>query len=143
MNIINFDSLFLTQKEKLPTCPAVYFVFSSKKELLYIGRANNLRNRWQNHHRFNQINHLGARIAWMEVRSESELVEIERNLIYAFKPLLNNTLVPTSIESANYSWAEDFVKELFALHREGYISNSIAHDACLELLNLARRLRSS
>jgi excinuclease UvrABC nuclease subunit len=139
MNIINFDSLFLTQKEKLPTCPAVYFVLSNQREILYIGRANNLRNRWQNHHRFTQVNRLGARIAWMEVANESELPEIERNLISTFKPLLNGT----SVESISYAWVEDFVRELFTLHREGYIKNTIAHDACCELINLARKLRSS
>lgn len=139
MNIISFNSLFLTQKEKLPACPAVYFVLSNQKEILYIGRANNLRNRWQNHHRFAQVNRLDTRIAWMEVADEGELPEIERNLISAFKPLLNGT----SVESISYAWVEDFVRELFTLHREGYINNTIAHDACCELINLARKLRAS
>jgi excinuclease UvrABC nuclease subunit len=139
MNIINLDSLLLIKKGNLPTCPAVYFVLSQKKEILYIGRADNLRNRWQNHHRFAQVNRSGTQIVWMEVADKSDLPEIERNLISVFKPLLNGT----SVESASYAWAEDFVRELFTLHREGYINNAIAHDACLELMSLARKLRSS
>ena len=84
MNIINFDSLLLTKKGNLPTCPAVYLVLSQQKEILYIGRANNLKSRWQNHHRFAQVNRSGTQIVWMEVADKGELPEIERNLIYLF-----------------------------------------------------------
>lgn len=137
MNIINFDSLLLTKKGNLPTCPAVYFVLSQQKEVLYIGRADNLRNRWQNHHRFAQVNRLGTQVVWMEVADKGELPEIERNLISAFKPLLNGT----PVESGNYGWVQDFVAELLALGREGYVNSTLATAVVNDLIDLSRKIR--
>jgi len=137
MNIINLDSLLLTKKVNLPSCPAVYFVLSQQKEILYIGRADNLRNRWQNHHRFAQVNRSGTQIVWMEVADKSELPEIERNLISVFKPLLNGT----PVESGNYDWVQDFVKELLVLGREGYVNRAMATAVVHDLIELSRKIR--
>jgi len=137
MNIINLDSLLLTKKGNLPNCPAVYFVLSHKKEILYIGRADNLRNRWQNHHRFAQVNRSGTQIVWMEVADKSELREIERNLISVFKPLLNGT----PVESGNYGWVQDFVEELLVLGREGYVNRAVATAVVHDLIELSRKIR--
>ena len=47
-------SLPLANRSELPNCPAIYFVLNGDA-VLYIGRANNLYQRWAAHHRWNQL----------------------------------------------------------------------------------------
>lgn len=41
-------------KQRLPECCAIYFAIA-REQVLYVGQATNLRNRWQNHHRLPQL----------------------------------------------------------------------------------------
>lgn len=87
--------LFLKPKEieKLPKKAGVY-CFSSKKEILYIGKANNLRERVKNH--FSQptfkdsffLNEV-KKIGYIETDSEIEALILEANLIKKIKPKYN------------------------------------------------------
>ena len=53
-------NLRLSERAILPECSAIYFVIA-RDQVLYVGLAINLRNRWQNHHRFPQLAVLNKR----------------------------------------------------------------------------------
>ena len=53
-------SLVLSAKQQLPNCCAVYFAVS-QGQVLYVGLATNLRNRWRNHHRLPQLDAISTR----------------------------------------------------------------------------------
>ena len=46
INPLDLPFVPLKQRNDLPETPAVYFVISEEAEILYIGQAINLRNRW-------------------------------------------------------------------------------------------------
>ena len=48
----SIPSLHLTERSKLPTQPGIYFVYTPDHKLLYIGKADNLRTRWNSHHKY-------------------------------------------------------------------------------------------
>ncbi|MBA3922793.1 MAG: GIY-YIG nuclease family protein [Nostocaceae cyanobacterium] len=84
--------LSLFERKNLPIMSAVYFVISSPNVIQYIGRTNNLRVRWQNHHRLNKLEEYeDCKIAWLEVSNSDLLPAIELALIEYFKPPLNRT----------------------------------------------------
>lgn len=49
-----FSNLTLSAKQQSPECSTVYFVVA-QGQVLYVGLATNLRNRWRNHHRLPQL----------------------------------------------------------------------------------------
>ncbi len=92
-------SLPLLERRHLPKCPAIYFALEGNK-VLYIGRTNNLNQRWTIHHRWQQLQatHGEVRIAWLECSNISLLSSIEDALIEHFQPLLNGSaVVPTAL----------------------------------------------
>lgn len=104
----------VAERDSLPDCPAIYFAIDEAGEVLYIGRANSLSERWRKHHRTNQLE--GASVAWLTVSDVQLLPEIERAMIKHFRPSLNNSrrhyaegdshhiylLIPPML----YEWAE-------------------------------------
>jgi GIY-YIG catalytic domain len=48
----SIPSLHITERAKLPTRPGIYFVYTPDHTLLYIGKADNLRTRWNSHHKY-------------------------------------------------------------------------------------------
>jgi hypothetical protein len=80
----------LTQLKELPRISAIYFALAGTGEVLYIGKAKNLFQRWQVHHRKKQLGSFeGAFLAWLEVTDTSLLEQIEKALIESFAPRLN------------------------------------------------------
>lgn len=83
-------------KANLPNSSGIYYVLNRyKREIIYIGRAKNIRNRWINHHRDWDIGilesiHADGRItiAW-EIYPENYLQEFETKRIQEFKPVIN------------------------------------------------------
>ena len=83
-------------KAKLPDSSGVYYVLNRyKHEIIYIGRAKNIKNRWQSHHRNWDIEILESIwdddriiIAW-ENWVENHLKELETRRIQQLKPILN------------------------------------------------------
>ena len=45
-------SVHLTERFKLPPKPGIYFVYTLDHKLLYLGKADNLRTRWNSHHKY-------------------------------------------------------------------------------------------
>ncbi len=52
MLLSSIPSLHITQRAKLPAQPGIYFVYTPDHKLLYIGKADNLRTRWNSHHKY-------------------------------------------------------------------------------------------
>ncbi|MBD2616519.1 GIY-YIG nuclease family protein [Nostoc punctiforme FACHB-252] len=95
-NFNNLPSLNLIDKQKLPKYSGIYFAVASG-QVLYVGQAVNLRNRWQNHHRLPQLEAINCRcqvkLFWINCLS-TELNDLERQYIQFYCPTLNQTKVP-------------------------------------------------
>lgn len=82
--------------ENLPHTPGVYRMLDSKGDVLYVGKAKNLRNRVSNYINTGALNsrlqRMIAQTATMEIvttRSEAEALLLEANLIKKFSPRYN------------------------------------------------------
>ena len=81
----------------IPLDPGVYQFFNDKKEIIYIGKAKNLRNRVRSYFRsqkgmssknITMLKHIKD-LEWIIVRSEVEALMTEANLIKRHKPRYN------------------------------------------------------
>lgn len=94
LSINPFALPYLAYKNKvnLPNSPGIYYVLNrSKREIVYIGRAKNIRNRWKKHHRDWDVGIYDdgrITIAW-EIYPENHLKELETKRIQEFKPIIN------------------------------------------------------
>ena len=87
--------LLRNRKTKLPDRSGLYAVLDRSGNILYIGKAVNLRRRWASgHHRYKQASRVRyAKLAFTLV-PESKISELELELITKHKPVWNGTKVP-------------------------------------------------
>ncbi|MEH1885715.1 GIY-YIG nuclease family protein [Nostoc sp.] len=102
IKISELPSVYLLDKDRLPNCAAIYFVFDSKGQIIYIGRTINLVERWKAHHRFNQLKRFNRKntlsISWLTCSSDIEnLSNLENEFIKLYKPPLNWSKVVVTI----------------------------------------------
>jgi hypothetical protein len=134
----SFLSLSIEEKSKLPSISAIYFVFASNK-LLYVGRSVDLKQRWQNHHRYSQFKLIqDARIAWFECDSNL-LPEFESSLIEFLEPDYNRS--PDGLLSdgkIQYRLSEDELELLKLQVKDGESIHLAAKRILLESLGVNR-----
>jgi len=87
------EKISINKIENLPKTSGVYF-FYEKKQLIYIGKAVNIKSRVKNH--FNQPSYRDnlfidkvSRIGYIETKSEIEALILEANLIKKYQPKYN------------------------------------------------------
>ena len=84
---------------KLPVSPGIYQFLDSTGEILYIGKAKNLKNRVKTYFQKNsktlKIERLLEKaedLKWLETNSETEALTLEANLVKKFQPKFNALL---------------------------------------------------
>jgi hypothetical protein len=92
VNPLVLPSVALEQHNSMPKSPGIYFALSESGEVLYIGKASNLRTRWRRHHKYHELKSIGnVKIAWLEFDSAGGLLQSEGELIDYISPRLNQT----------------------------------------------------
>ena len=78
MLLNSIPSLHITERAKLPSQPGGYFVYTPDHKLLYVGKADNLQNRWNSHHKYQYFieNSMQSRIGYFVLDSVDNLSEI-------------------------------------------------------------------
>lgn len=84
---------------KIPSTPGVYQFFDLAGEIIYIGKAKNLKNRVRSYFQKNsktlkieKLVELAADLKWIETNSETEALTLEANLVKEFQPKFNALL---------------------------------------------------
>lgn len=90
-----WPSIELAQHNSLPECMAVYFVVRNFEEVLYIGKATRLVDRFRYHHRMEQFRERdNVQIVWWDWPDATSLGEIENFFRLVFKPTLDFKPMP-------------------------------------------------
>mgnify|MGYP000860250438 CR=1 FL=1 len=94
--------------KEIPTSPGCYQFFSNDNEILYVGKAKNLRNRVSSYFkdgpksnpRINQMVEIANRVEWISVENETQALLLEYSYIQQHKPRYNVRLK----DDKSYPW---------------------------------------
>ncbi|MBD2168170.1 hypothetical protein H6G04_27685 [Calothrix membranacea FACHB-236] len=90
ITITSLPSMALSLTKELPTIPALYFCVSGGQQILFIGIAGNLNQRFASHHKAEQMkNFPHVKIHWLELKRDELSFELEQQFIQFHDPVLN------------------------------------------------------
>ncbi|GET39664.1 GIY-YIG nuclease family protein [Microseira wollei] len=116
VNPMCLDSVPLEERQKLPQIPCVYFVVDSAKKIQYIGSSINLKERWLNDRKLEEIKSENeVRIFWLPI-AESDLnclKAIESEFIAKFCPPLNKRERPKRVQFLSRHQKQNLTDEQF------------------------------
>lgn len=121
----------LEERSKLPKLTGIYFAVDSSDKAQYIGKATNLRSRWESHHKYEELSSIkDVRIAYLFIDAVELLTDIETSLIKWFNPPLNELLtspspsISSSIQRKNKAFRIDerVIDGIYKLARKRNIS---------------------
>ncbi|NER32447.1 MAG: GIY-YIG nuclease family protein, partial [Symploca sp. SIO1C4] len=95
----SIPSLHITERVKLPAQPGLYFVYTLDHQLLYLGKADNLKTRWNSHHKYQSFieTSMDCRIGYFTFDSIENLTQtIEEFEAEPTQTVQNNALVTAS-----------------------------------------------
>jgi len=72
-----------------PSQPGIYFAIDSSNHVQYIGRSGNVRGRWRNHHKYEQLVAVGDICIVYLFANKNKLNSLENKYINEFNPPLN------------------------------------------------------
>ena len=132
----SIPSLHITERSKLPTQPGIYFVYTPDHKLLYIGKADNLRMRWNSHHKYQYFieSSIECRIGYFTFDSIDSLSET----IEEFK--LEPTETTTSKALVTADQFEEVKQELDTLKKQ--FSDAFSALAQLGTDSVIRKLKN-
>jgi GIY-YIG catalytic domain len=106
INLATLPSIALENRRTFPQCSCIY-IARSGEEILYIGKAINLAQRWRQHHRQAELESMEeVKITWLEVSDPGLLPVVEKALIQYFKPQLNGQSVAVHQRKQNLERAD-------------------------------------
>jgi len=90
IQLSSLPSVALEDRSRLPQLSGIYFAIDSQSMVQYIGRSSDIRLRWSDHHRCDDLKTIGGiKIAYLAVDLPRLLPDIELALITWFDPPLN------------------------------------------------------
>jgi hypothetical protein len=97
---------------QLPKCQGIYFAVVAG-EVVYIGKAKNLNNRWLGHHRLIDLKQYDdVVLSWLQVDGDTLLLNaVESACIERFRPAMNGTEVSAN-SKGNKSFSVTLPQEL-------------------------------
>jgi hypothetical protein len=128
-DITSLRSVSFAEREGLPSSPGLYFAVSHTGDVLYIGKAVQLRSRWRYHHRLGPLLVLScSRIHWLSCPHD-QLVQAEEALNERFNPPLRRrrTTPPRPPQRASAD-PDRLCRELAAVAQKFY---GISYEAAL------------
>ncbi|MBC1197775.1 GIY-YIG nuclease family protein, partial [Microcystis aeruginosa BLCCF158] len=95
----SIPSLAVTDRHKLPAIAAIYQVFTSDNNLLYIGITDNLKQDWESHPLYGQFleSDVNSRITWYN----SDLPVIDPNLVKKYNSVSDTVNTDRDSHSEN------------------------------------------
>ncbi len=133
----SIPSLHITERAKLPSKPGIYCVYTPDHKILYVGKADNLRTRWNSHHRYQYFieTSIESRIGYFVLDSVDNLDDIVEE--WKAEPM-------TTISSKALVTADELetVKQELAILKQQFTTTFSAL-AELGLSDIAKRLEAS
>ena len=133
----SIPSLHITERAKLPPKPGIYFVYTPDHKILYVGKANNLRTRWNSHHRYQYFieTSIESRIGYFVLDSVDNLDDIVEE--FTAEPM--TTITSKALVTADEL---ELVKQELAILKQQF-KTTFSALAELGLSDIAKRLEAS
>jgi hypothetical protein len=133
----SIPSLHITERAKLPPFPGIYFVYTPDHKILYVGKADNLRTRWNSHHRYQYFieSSIESRIGYFVLDTINNLEEIVEE--FSTEPL--TTVTTKALVTSDEL---ELLKQELAILKQQFTTTFSAL-AELGISDIAKRLEAS